>query len=120
MDESTFLNKIAKMEAQAEKVAKDVIKNPELVQFLLNGFMMKPAKLSIISKDKPEILYPHFDFFAEQLDNVNIILKWNTIIIMANLASFDSEKKFDKLFEKYYDLMKATWLQQRRSSRILL
>ena len=71
------------MEAQAEKVAKDVIKNPELVQFLLNGFMMKPAKykfksakiLIIISKDKPEILCRHFDFFADQLDNENTILK---------------------------------------------
>lgn len=114
MDESTFLNKIAQRETQAEDVAKVVIENSELVQFLLTGFMMKSAKykfksakiLSLISKDKPEIIYPHFEFFAEQLDNENTILKWNAIIIVANLTPVDSEKMFDKLFEKYYDLMK--------------
>lgn len=114
MNEQTFLNKIAKKETQAEDVAKEIIKNPELVQFLLNGFMMKPAKykfksakiLTLISKDKPEILCPHFDFFAEQLDNENTILKWNVIIIVANLTPVDSEKKFDNLFDKFYDLMK--------------
>ena len=114
MDESTFLHEIAKKETLAEDVAKNVFQNPELVYFLLNGFMMKPAKykfksakiLALISKDKPEILYPHFDFFTEQLDNENTILKWNAIIIMANLTPIDSEKKFDRLFDKFYDLMK--------------
>ena len=114
MDEQTFLNRIAKKETQAEDVAKEVIKKPELVLFLLNGFMMKPAKykfksakiLTLISKDKPEILYPNFGFFVEQLDNENTILKWNAIIIVANLTPVDSEKMFDKLFEEFYDLMK--------------
>jgi len=114
MEESTFLNKIAKKETQAEELAKEVIKKPELVPFLLNGFMMKPAKykfksakiLALISKDKPEILYHHFGFFAEQLDNENTILKWNAIIIVANLTSVDSEKKFDGLFAQFYNFMK--------------
>jgi len=114
MDESTFLNEIAKKETQAEGVATRVIQNPELVSFLLNGFMMKPAKikfksakiLALISKDKPETLSPHFDFFAGQLDNENNILKWNAIIVVANLTPVDSEKKFDNLFDKFYDLMK--------------
>ena len=114
MNESTFLNKIARKETQAEDVANEVINNPELVQLLLNGFMMKPAKykfksakiLTLISKDKPEILYPHFEFFAEQLDNENNILKWNAIIVVANLTPVDSKKKFDNLFDKFYDLMR--------------
>ena len=108
MDESTFLNEISKKEIQVANVTKDVMENPVLVQFLLNGFMMKPAKykfksakiLTLISENKPEILYPYFDFFAEQLDNENTILKWNAIIIVANLTSVDSEKKFVKKWDE--------------------
>jgi hypothetical protein len=114
MDESTFLNEIASKETRAEEVANRVIEKPGLVPFLLKGFMMKPASykfksakiLVLISKDKPEILYPHFGFFAEQLDNENTILKWNALMVVANLTPVDSEKKFDKLFDKFYDLMK--------------
>jgi hypothetical protein len=36
------------------------------------------------------------------LDSENNILKWGAIITLSNMASIDSENKFDKIFKKYF------------------
>jgi hypothetical protein len=33
------------------------------------------------------------------------ILKWNAIDIVANLARVDKDRKFERIFKKYYDLL---------------
>ena len=58
-----------------------------------------------LSKTKPELLYPYFDFFFTLLDNPNNIIKWNVIDIIANLTEIDTEKKFEEIFDKYYALL---------------
>jgi hypothetical protein len=58
-----------------------------------------------LSKTKPELLYPYFDFFNILLDNPNNIIKWNAMDIIANLTEIDTEKKFEGIFEKYYSLL---------------
>ena len=39
---------------------------------------------------------------VELLDNKNSFLKWGSILIIANLTPVDSEKRFDRIFKKYY------------------
>jgi hypothetical protein len=62
------------------------------------------------SKDRPDLLYPHVDFFIALLGSKYRILIWNAIIIITNLTSVDTEKKFDKIFEKYYQLLENDYM----------
>jgi hypothetical protein len=98
---------------KAEDLAKNVIEKPSMLAGIFDGISsdnartkIKSAKtLRIISEKKPTMLYSRMDFFIKLLDSKNNILKWITIDIIGNLASVDSEKKFDKLFNKYYGLL---------------
>lgn len=110
---SSFLASLAKKEIKAEFIAMKVIKNPKLLLEVLSGFLsavadikFKSAKvLVLISKEKPELLYPYFYFFAKQLVNKNNILKWNAIDVIASLTVVDTENKFDKLYKKFYGML---------------
>lgn len=62
--------------------------------------------LSNISEEAPEKLYAQMDFFIELLDGHEKILKWNALDVLANLARIDAEKKFDRIFPKYYGFLR--------------
>ena len=101
---------ISRKGSEKEKIARRVMKNPDLVSELLDGLNADQARvkygcekvLRIIGEKKPEILYPHFKFFAKLLDSDNHFLKWGAIISIANLARVDSKKKFEKIFARYF------------------
>ncbi len=61
--------------------------------------------LRIVSKEKPKLLYPRFEFFANLLDSPNSILKWNAIDIIGNLVAVDLDNKFESLFPRFYGLL---------------
>ena len=66
----------------------------------------KSAKaLRKLSEDKPELIYPNWDFFVGLLDSENTFIKTIAIGIIANLTVIDSKNKFDKIFTKYYKLI---------------
>jgi hypothetical protein len=70
------------------------------------GVRFKSAKtLVLISEREPGLLYPQFDFFAKNLSNRNNILKWNAIDVIAHLTQVDTEKRFDKLFSRFYGML---------------
>jgi hypothetical protein len=58
--------------------------------------------LRIVSEKKPVVLYPHFDLFVDLLDSDNKFMQWGAIRILSNLASADRERKFRKIFRKYF------------------
>lgn len=58
-------------------------------------------KLRILSKDAPELLYPHFDFFRGLLKGGNSIIRWNAILTIGNLAAADRDGKIDAILEDY-------------------
>jgi hypothetical protein len=110
MNKLNILNEVSKKEIKADILAKKVIKRPSLLLEIMEGFLsdaanvrFKSAKiLALISKERPELLYPHFAFFVEHLSNKNTILKWNAMDVISNLTPVDSEKRFDELFKKFY------------------
>jgi hypothetical protein len=63
-----------------------------------------------LSKEKPEKLYDHMDFFIKLLDSEYRILTWNAIITIANLTKIDKMKKFDKIFDKYFSLLNNDYM----------
>jgi hypothetical protein len=57
------------------------------------------------SEEKPETLYPHWDFLAGMLDAKNAYWKLIAVRLIANLTRADSENQFEKIFDKYYNLL---------------
>ena len=87
--------------------------NHELIEEVLAGIGAKRAgvkfgaskALRIMSERLPELLYPHFDFFAAMLDHDNQILKWNATLTLANLARVDRAGKIEAILDRYLDLI---------------
>jgi hypothetical protein len=57
--------------------------------------------LSLLAAERPELLYPHFDFFVKQLDCPNGILRWNATRTLACLAPADRGNKLETALDKY-------------------
>jgi len=109
----SILEAVAKKKNKAEALAIRVIKNPSSLSELLEGIYsekagikFKSAKiLRIISEERPERLYPKWDFFEKLLDSENNIIKWNAMDVIANLTRVDSRNRFDKIFRKFYGML---------------
>ena len=90
-------------------LADAVARNHELIAEVLAGVGAKRAgvrlgaskALRILSERMPELLYPHFDFFAALLAHDNHILKWNATLTLANLARVDNEGKIEAILKRY-------------------
>jgi hypothetical protein len=54
-----------------------------------------------LSEQAPDLVYPHFDFFAGLLGSSNHILKWNATLTLANLAGVDREGRLDRIMDAY-------------------
>jgi len=107
---TSVIQKIARKGSDKEKIAAEVIKNPEALLSLFEGINSDKAAvrygcektLRFISEKNPELVYPHFDFFVKLLDSENNFLKWGAIIIIANLTKVDKENRFENIFDKYF------------------
>jgi len=66
------------------------------------------AKMAIaLSKEKPEKLYPNFNFFVKLLDGDNQVMKWTAIRVIGNLAPADKRKEVDKLLPRLFGFLKG-------------
>ena len=94
-------------------LADAVERNHELIAEVLAGVDAKRAgvrlgsskALRILSERLPEVIYPHFDFFAALLNHDNHILQWNATLTLANLARVDREGKIEAILDRYLDLI---------------
>lgn len=116
MDEDSEVLKIIDAKADfSDDVAKKVTEDPQLLTVIFEGISSKTARIKfrsaktfkIISEYEPGLLYPHWDFFVDILDNDNSILLWNALDTIANLTAVDNEHKFDEIFKKYYQFLDA-------------
>jgi hypothetical protein len=55
-----------------------------------------------LSEKRPELLYPHFEFFVQLLDHPNKILQWQGAFVLAGLTQVDVKNKFEPIFAKYF------------------
>jgi ABC-type phosphate/phosphonate transport system substrate-binding protein len=58
-----------------------------------------------LSEEQPESLYPRWDFLADMLDSDNAYRKLIAVRLIANLTRVDTEGRFEKIFDKYYNLL---------------
>lgn len=96
-----------------ENLAKKAIKDKNLLFELLQGILSKKDEkrepsfkaLLQISEEHPELIYSEWDYFAELLTSDNSFHKYMAIYLIASLTRVDKENKFEKIFDKYYDLL---------------
>jgi hypothetical protein len=108
--EDKLLLKLENKTISKEELFQIAKKDSSLISTVINGVSSSKATvrygcakvLMDLSEEYPSKLYPHMDFFVEMLDSKYRILTWNAIVIVANLAKVDVEKKFDAIFDMYY------------------
>ena len=91
--------------------AKKIFNNSVLITQYIDGLLSKNETyryncfkvLNIVSEKKPDLLYPHWDFFEDHLKSNNSYHKISAVIIIANLTSVDGEGKFEKIFDEFYN-----------------
>jgi hypothetical protein len=116
--ENELLKKVANKTLTKEELRQRVKQNFDLLPVLLKGISSPKATvrygcakvLMDLSEEYPEKLYPHMDAFIELLDSKYRILTWNAMAIIANLAKVDKQKKFDAIFEKYYNFLNNEYM----------
>jgi hypothetical protein len=94
---------------------KKICKKPDLIPLYLEGLLSKNETyryncfkvLYAVSEKKPEMLYPHWDFFTDHLKSENDYHKMSAVLIIANLTSVDTQDKFVKIFDIFYENLKS-------------
>lgn len=108
-----LLSELKKKSNNTDLIVELILQDLSLIRDLIYGISSTEATVRFkcakvlrgLSKVKPELLYPYFDFFNKLLDNPNNIIKWNAMDIIANLTEIDTERKFEGIFDKYYSLL---------------
>ena len=115
MNKQDLFNEFIPKNRDLQRVASLVIKSPEILKYLVSGINEKDARIKygcnntllILGEKKPEIIYPYFDVFRDNLKSENKFIKWSAILIIANLTRCDKKKIFDKIFNSYFSEIKG-------------
>ncbi|WP_367923901.1 hypothetical protein [uncultured Ruthenibacterium sp.] len=62
--------------------------------------------LRILSEQQPDKIYPYFFDVAHWLQDSNSFIKWDSILILANLATVDTQHLFSSVYEEYFGLIR--------------
>ena len=115
MNKQEVFDKLIPKDRDLQQVAELVIKSPELLKYLISGIDETEARIKygcnnillLLSEKMPEIIYPYFDVFKDNLKSENKFIKWSAILIIANLTKCDNEKQFDEIFNLYFSEIKG-------------
>jgi hypothetical protein len=96
-----------------DKLARDALTDEKIFAELLRKIKSKDntirsnsyRALLIISEEKPEFLYPHWNYFADMLKSPNNYHKFIATYILANLTRVDDDNKFQEIFDDYYGIL---------------
>ena len=94
-------------------VAKKALKDDKLLAELLDNLWSKNETvrynshkiLFFITEEHPQTLYSKWDYFVQFLDSDNTYHKLSAILLLANLTKVDKKNKFEKLLNRFYDLL---------------
>ena len=110
-----MISELLKKDINPEIYANKLIENPDKINQYLNGLLSKNETyryncfkvINIVSEKKPDIIYPHWDFFKNHLKSDNNYHKMSAVTILANLTSVDKEDRFKKIFNEYFENIKS-------------
>ena len=97
-------------EIQAEGIIKKVISEKKSISELLDAIISKdesiryPNAIAVekISKERPSLLYPKWNYFVDLLKSKNAFHRGIAITTIANLTNIDDQNKFDELFDEFF------------------
>jgi len=109
----SILKELDKKDFNEENFVKKILNDKKILEDLFEGVLSKKDEirfnshkvLTIISEKHPELIYSKWSFFEELLSSENNYHKFIGLNIIANLTKYDTEKKFEKIFDKYYNML---------------
>jgi HEAT repeat protein len=108
-----LVRQLSEPELKVERVAGRVIKEPELISALVDCLEARPARvkygaaktLRLLANKAPDLVYPWFDFFVQQLDSENNVFRWNAMRVLAALAPADADNRIERVLDKYLSVI---------------
>ena len=106
-------SELDKKDFNAEKFVKKTLDDKKILTELIEGVLSKKDQirfnshkvLTILSEKHPEMIYSKWSFFEELLSSENNYHKFIGLNTIANLTKYDKENKFEKIFDKYYNIL---------------
>ena len=110
-----MISELENREIDPNTFAKKVTENPDLINQYIDGLLSKNETyryncfkvLYIVSENKPDLLYPHWNFFVNHLRSYNNYHKMSAILIITNLISVDTEDRFENVFDEFFENLKS-------------
>lgn len=104
-----LIRRFAAPRAKVSRLASQLRRKPELLAGLIAALSSDVALVKFcaakalrnLSERAPDLIYPHFDFFASLLRNENSILRWNVILLLGILATVDGKRRVDRIIDGY-------------------
>ncbi|MGF3584378.1 MAG: hypothetical protein ACQXXD_01485 [Thermoplasmatota archaeon] len=104
-----------KNKVSIESIGKQAFQDEKKLADLLDGVLSKQEDiryksfktLLFICGEKPDVLYPKWDFFSGLLESDNPYHKQVGMYVIASLAGVDSQNKFERISDKYFDLLNS-------------
>src|SRR5664279_3985274 len=104
------LARIYKAALNPPQLARKAISNPRLFSEIAEGLNAEKPRvkygyakaLCILSEQRPDLLYPHFNFFVRLLDHENKIMQWDAAFVLSQLARVDDDDKFAAIVARYF------------------
>lgn len=105
-----------------EMVVEGIQKDTSLFQQVMDGLASKDEMFRYncfktilhLSQHKPELVYSEWDRFQEQLDSDNAFIRAQGVHLLASLAAYDNQNRFEQVFEQYFGLLGDTSLSVTR------
>lgn len=93
-------------------LAREAVKDKNILEKLIAGLEKLDCRgaffpLILISEESPEALYPFWEEIAQKLKSTNADWNFQAIYLLTNMAKVDKKKKFEKIFDLYFDLLKS-------------
>jgi hypothetical protein len=106
---------LSQKELDIEAIAKQASGNEPVLAALLEGISPVSKKRTIrensfkvlmcLAENQPEILGPHWDYFAELLQSDNGFSQYAAIHLIATLVQADEAGRFEVIFDTFYNLL---------------
>ena len=104
-----LVRRLATPRTSLRHLTSQVKRRSELLRALLGAMSSDTARvkssaakvLRMVSEHSPQMIYPQSDIFANVLKKENSMLRWNAILVFANLAAVDKERKVDRILDGY-------------------
>ena len=99
--------------ASLDQVVQLAVADGQVLQRVLNGVVSKDEKvrhncykvLAEIAESQPRVLDPAWDTLVDLLDSRNAFHRATGVNLIAILAGADPEGRFERIFDRYFDLL---------------